>query len=260
MASRGRASGEVQGGAVKLLVHAHTTYSHDGRLSPQDLADLARNKGFDGVLISDHYEDLDEESFRRLVRDCEAIDTCVLVPGYEKDWSGFHLCAFGVNHWIVDEEIASWSTKVREAGGIVCLAHPGRYKHRVPAGILAVCDAVEIWNSKRPYDGFLGPHPDAYALLGNRLALVGQDLHRTRDATTLGIITLGGSSSSDIITAIRQRRYRSTSRVFTFRAPPVAVRGILRLLHPVRRWMWFPLVKTYRILRKLRIAARTARS
>jgi hypothetical protein len=89
--------------------------------------------------------------------------------------------------------------------------------------------------------------------------LVGQDLHRTRDATTLGIVMHGASTGSQIITAIRQRRYRSTSRVFSFRAPPAAVRGILRLLHPVRRWMWFPLVKTFRLLRRLGAAGRPAR-
>jgi len=244
---------------VRLLLHAHTTYSHDGRLSPQDLASLAMSKGFDAVLISDHYEDLDEDSFNRLVRDCEVIDTCILVPGYEKDWAGFHLCAFGVYRWIEDDAVEGWSLKVREAGGIVCLAHPGRYRHKVPESVLSVCDAVEIWNSKRPYDGFLGPHPDAYALLGDRLPLVGQDLHRTRDATTLGIIMHDLGSGSEIISAIKQRRYSSTSRVFSFRAPTAAVRGILRLLHPLRRWMWFPLVKTYRLFRRLGFSGRPSR-
>lgn len=259
MAGGSGASGEAEGGAVRVLLHAHTTYSHDGRLSPQELAALARSKGFDGVLVSDHYEDLDEDSYGRLVRECEAVDTCMLVPGYEKDWSGFHLCAFGVYRWLDDEVMGSWSAKVREAGGIVCLAHPGRYRHKVPESVLAVCDAVEIWNSKRPYDGILGPHPDAYALLGDRLALVGQDLHRTRDATTLGIITHGGSTGPEIITAIRQRRYRSTSRFFSFRAPPAVVGSALRLLHPVRRGMWLPLVKSYRLLRRLRVGGRRAR-
>lgn len=239
---------------MKLLVHAHTTYSHDGRLSPPELAALAKRKGFDAVLISDHYEDLDEDSYDQLVRDCEGIKTCMLVPGYEKDWSGFHLCAFGVDRWIGDEEIGRWSAKVREAGGIICLAHPGRYRHQVPENILSVCDAVEIWNSKRPYDSFLGPHPDVYHLLGDRLALVGQDLHRVRDATTLGIITSGGETKSEILEAIRNRRYRSTSRFFSFEAPPIAVRALLRLLHPARRLMWVPLVKTYRVLRRLGIA------
>lgn len=242
---------------MRLLVHAHTSYSHDGRLSPGELAALARRKGFDAVLISDHYEDLDEDSYGRLVRDCEGIEACMLVPGYEKDWSGFHLCAFGVDQWIIEEEIERWSSRVREAGGIVCLAHPGRYRHQVPERVLSVCDAVEIWNSKRPYDGSIGPHPDAYRLLKDRLALVGQDLHRSSDATTLGIVTSNGETKSEILEAIRNRRYRSTSRVFSsLDTPPVAVRALLRLLHPVRRWMWIPPVKAYHVLRRLGIAAR----
>lgn len=241
---------------MKLLVHAHTTFSHDGRLSPVELAGLAARRGFDGVLLSDHYEDLDEHAYGDLVEECRSIETCRLIPGYEKDWGGFHICAFGVGHWMDDDDLEDWSARLREAGAILCLAHPTRYRQEVPTDVLSACDAVEIWNSKRPYDGVIGPHPETFRLLGPRLAFVGQDFHRLRDATNLGIeVDVRDDAGTDeIFAAIRRREYRSTSRLFTSLGPPSPLwRALLRVLHPVRRWMWVPPVKTVRAVRRLGI-------
>ena len=237
---------------MKVLVHAHTTYSHDGRLSPGELAELAKRKGFDAVLLSDHYEDLDERSYLALIDECRRIDACKLIPGYERDWGGFHICAFGLNRWVDAEEIHTWGARARGVGAILCLAHPARYRYEAPAEVLAVCDAVEVWNSKRPYDGVIGPHPDAYRLVGQKLALVGQDLHRRRDATSLGIEIPGIGDTDQILGAIRTGMYRSTSRMFSSLEPPSRLlTALLRVSHPLRRWMWIPPVKTYRAVRRL---------
>ena len=98
---------------MRVLLHAHTTYSHDGRLSPQELAALARSKGFDAVLVSDHYEDLDEDSYGRLDRECEAVDTCMLVPGYEKDWSDF---TFAPSAFTAGSMTKRWTAGARRCG------------------------------------------------------------------------------------------------------------------------------------------------
>jgi hypothetical protein len=41
---------------MKVMIHAHTTYSADGELHPAQLAAVALKKGFDAVLVSDHFE------------------------------------------------------------------------------------------------------------------------------------------------------------------------------------------------------------
>ncbi|PYV15162.1 MAG: hypothetical protein DMG07_10490, partial [Acidobacteria bacterium] len=144
---------------MKILVHAHTTFSGDGELSPRELAALARRSGFRAVLVTDHFESLNPDSFRALCESCRSIGDCLMVPGYERSWKGYHVLALGANEWYDDAEIGDWALKVRRHGGIVVLAHPTRYRHQVPAPILEACDAVEVWNSKPAYDGSIGPHP-----------------------------------------------------------------------------------------------------
>ena len=48
------------------MAHAHTLFSGDGELSPQQLADLARGQGFAAVLVADHFESLSPERFAEL--------------------------------------------------------------------------------------------------------------------------------------------------------------------------------------------------
>src|SRR6266851_4310656 len=130
------------------MAHAHTLFSSDGELSPQELADLARGRGFAAVLVADHFESLTAQRFAELRQLCAGVTGCLVAPGYERSWSGYHVLALGVDRWVDDGDIGAWATQVRDAGGITVLAHPSRYRHRVPDGVLAACDAVEVWNSK----------------------------------------------------------------------------------------------------------------
>ena len=57
---------------MKVMIHAHTTFSADGELHPQQLADLARSHGFGAVLVSDHFESLNPRAFEELVAACRA--------------------------------------------------------------------------------------------------------------------------------------------------------------------------------------------
>jgi len=117
---------------MKVMVHTHTTFSGDGELHPQALADLARSRGFDAVLVSDHFESLRPQTFDQLVRICHGITNCLMVPGYERSFRSYHVLALGVEEWINDSDIKSWAHRVRKAGGITAIAHPCRYNHDIP--------------------------------------------------------------------------------------------------------------------------------
>jgi hypothetical protein len=203
---------------MKVMVHTHTTFSGDGELHPQMLADLARSRGFDAVLVSDHFESLRPQTFDQLVRVCQSITNCLMVPGYERSFSGYHVLALGVEEWINNSNIKPWANQVRRAGGITAIAHPCRYHHNIPADILESCDAVEVWNSKFGYDGTLGPNPRAYRLLGNgRYPLCSQDLHGVRHASPVGIqIDKVCTTKSDILNCLGRGEYRMTNGLLSF--------------------------------------------
>src|SRR5204862_7617417 len=124
--------------------HAYTTCSFDGELSPQQLAELARSRGFDAVLVSDHFEHLNADTFARLAAECNAITECKMIPGYERSFRGYHVLALGIDSWFADREILQWSDKVRSAGGITAVAHPVLYHHIIPTDIVEAVDAIEV--------------------------------------------------------------------------------------------------------------------
>ena len=222
---------------MKVMVHTHTTFSGDGELHPQTLADLARSDGFDAVMVSDHFESLRSQTFDQLVRICHDIKNCLMVPGYERSFRGYHVLALGVEEWFNDSDIGQWSQNVRRAGGITAIAHPCRYNHDIPADILDACDAVEVWNSKVGDDGEFGPNPRAYRLLGTtRYPLCSQDLHGIRHASPVGIeIDKTCSTGPEILDCIRNGDYRMTNGVLSFgRELPSAVEPLLAAFHVSR--------------------------
>jgi len=203
---------------MKVMVHTHTTFSGDGELHPEALADLARSRGFDAVLVSDHFESLRRQTFAELVRICHETTNCLMVPGYERSFRGYHVLALGVQEWFDDSDIARWAQNVRRSGGMTAIAHPCRYNHDIPADVLNACDAVEVWNSKFGYDGEFGPNPRAYRLLGRtRYPLCSQDLHGVRHASPVGIeINNRCNTGQEILAHIRTGDYRMTNGMLSF--------------------------------------------
>lgn len=223
---------------MKVMIHAHTTFSADGELSPQDLAGVARSRGFDAVLVSDHFESLKPSTFAVLVDCCRDTTNCLMVPGYERSFRGYHILALGVDRWIDDAQIANWAANVRSAGGIVALAHPSRYRHRIPPDILAACDAVEVWNSKFVYDGEFAPNPQAYLLLeGRRFPLCSQDLHGVRHASGVGVeLPKMCGTGAEILDCLKTGEYRMTNGVLNFdRSLPGFAVPLLAAFHQARR-------------------------
>jgi len=223
---------------MKLLIHAHTTYSRDGELKPSELAKLASKRGFGAVLVCDHFESLREESFLRLVSECRQIRHCLMVPGYERSFRGYHVLALGVDRWFADPNIATWANKVRHAGGIIVVAPPSRYNHRIPADILEACDAVEVWNSKFFYDGEIGPNPRAYDLLGSRrYPLCSQDLHGKRHASPVGVkLPRAYTNASEIMGCLKRGEYCMTNGVLSYDRRLSRISSeLLDLFHLTRR-------------------------
>jgi len=223
---------------MKVMIHAHTTYSADGELSPHQLALIACKRGFDAVLVSDHFESLREETFANLVAACGNISECLMVPGYERSFRGYHILALGIDRWFDDRNILSWCDNVRSAGGITAVAHPVRYNHVIPTDIVEAVDAIEVWNSKFVYDGELGPNPRSYRLLGkHRYPLCSQDLHGLRHASPVGVRFANNcANAAEIISCLQRGEYRMTNGIVSYGSDlSKASDQVLRAFHMTRR-------------------------
>jgi hypothetical protein len=243
------------------MAHAHTRFSRDGELSPQELADLARGRGFGAVLVSDHFESLTAGSFAELRHECARVTGCLLVPGYERSWDGYHVLAFGVDGWFDDADIVEWARRVHAGGGITVLAHPSRYRHCVPDSVLAVCDAVEVWNSKFGYDGAVAPNPAAYGLLGiSRYPLCGQDVHGRRHVSSVAILLPRSCvTTQEIVDCVKRGDYAMGNGIWRFpKRLPRALRPLLVLFHRGRRIAVDSAIRMRRLARKAKPKWQTA--
>jgi len=129
--------------------HLHSTNS-DGRLSPQEAADLYHEQGYHFLAISDHWRRTDPS-------EVDPPDNFLMVPaeeigGYtEADDLGWHAVGLFLEREVektIDQPVQWGVDALREAGGDVVLAHPrwiGMLVHQIlPVdGLLG----IEIFNS-----------------------------------------------------------------------------------------------------------------
>ena len=95
---------------INGVVHVHTSYSRDGKLSLHELKEKCRNEGIKFVFISDHAEDLDPFQYDILKQECEELSSELLcfVPGLEFDClDGLHILGFNLSILSKDLQMSS---------------------------------------------------------------------------------------------------------------------------------------------------------
>lgn len=221
---------------MKILSHVHTTYSLDGQITCEELAQTAKRQRFDAVFVTDHFEDMDSHKYELLVEECSRIKDCLLIPGYERDWEGFHILALNQKRLQTQQYLTSWTQAVRNDGGLVVLAHPARYNFNVPERILSQCDGVETWNSKRYYDGAVGPNPRAMRLVREgHLLVCGQDAHISRSIQRVGIVFKKNfETANEIINYLKAGEYKFTNGFIKYKQKPGISRLPLWIFHLFR--------------------------
>ena len=167
--------------------HCHTTQS-DGRLTPNEVAALYRQAGYDFLSLSDH----------RKVVDPQTVDTdLLLLPATELDYfvdkrhrQAVHIVGVGVGLDLMDQPGVRATPQqginaIHAAGGLAIFAHPA-WSLNDPETIeeLRGISAVEVYNhmSDEPWNGRRG---DSTAILDLCCAhgcvlpfLAGDDAHR----------------------------------------------------------------------------------
>lgn len=239
---------------MRVLAHAHTNWSYDGLLTPAEVGRLAARRGFGAVLVSDHAETLNAERFARLVEACRDVSDAMVIPGIERSFDGYHVCAFGLSEWVQNDDVTGWADAARSLGALVSCAHPIRYHHRVPNWILEAVDLVEVWNAQRRYNGAVAPDPRSWRLLSPRhVPIASQDAHRPRDFNTVGIDIADVTGPHEVLEEIRAGRLYLSGRLVRVDDAPSGMRGAaFTALQVVRPIAWAGPVAVYRLIRRLR--------
>lgn len=140
-------------------LHCHTLHS-DGQFSVGELIRAAEERHLDGLCLTDH-------NTRSGVRETEGVSSPAVLPGME--WTTYHghMLVLGCRQFVdwrdvrldnIDDKMRA----VREAGGLVGVAHPfqlgtpictgGRWDFRVRNW--ALVNYLEVWSEGKPFLNF----------------------------------------------------------------------------------------------------------
>ncbi|HNR13570.1 MAG TPA: PHP domain-containing protein, partial [Thermodesulfobacteriota bacterium] len=92
---------------VTGLLHIHTTYSYDGRITLDDISSIARSKGHGFLLLTEHSDDFSPRKMEALREHSQRLSDkdFVIIPGLEVNCDlGRHLLAVGVTRYISEEK------------------------------------------------------------------------------------------------------------------------------------------------------------
>jgi len=201
---------------LKLDLHVHTERSYDGHTRIDDLPQIVRARGLDGVALTEH-DNLDPPE----------LSDVVVIPAVEISSRDGHVIGLGL-HEAIPARLAADETvrRIRGQGGVAVIPHP--YD--------PVCECVRISKLEVTPDAVETVNADALSFhISNWLA--------RKDALKFGLPQVGGSDShipqtvgdaytvvesasrdiADILDAIRNGKVRPEGR-------PTSIRNKLRKL------------------------------
>lgn len=171
---------------LRVVLHAHSTWSYDGKWELPEIARLFGRFGVDAVMMTEHDTEFPADRFDEYRAACESASTskCRLIPGIEYSDPGndIHILSWGLDQFLGQgRAVEATLEDVRAAGGAAIFAHPARRDawrlFREPWAELL--HGIEIWNRKT--DG-LAPGAEALKLQATTglAPTVGVDFHRGR--------------------------------------------------------------------------------
>jgi len=216
---------------VKGLAHVHTRFSYDGKLSLKQLADFCLRKGFNFVLLSEHWKNLTPVRMERLVQQCYQFSRAdlLLVPGLELELFGnkrVHLLAYGIKSIPVGGTAIEIIAHIHRQKGLAVMAHPSSQRYTWVKEFGAELDGIEIWNAT--YDSRYLPSVRSIRLFSklrrvnpSLVALAGLDMHNLSEFRGLYLEVLCSQLSTEgLIASIRTGNFRIRNRFLTYSARP----------------------------------------
>ncbi len=212
---------------VNGVLHCHSTYSYDGKLSLPELKDFFLERQVSFVCLSEHTDELDEERAVAFVAECRALsdDTFLFVPGFEIPYQDTHVLLYGCDEF--PGQVAADAAALRAAASaatFVVLAHPVRNNFVIDDELKALLQGIEIWNQQ--YDGKPMARPRSMQLLRtlrqntpDLLATGGLDLHRGEHfGTPLTTIDVSSLNEDLVMQALQSGAYTFGAETFQIEA------------------------------------------
>ena len=198
----------------KIGLHVHTNLT-DGRKSPEEVAKIYKDAGFDAIALTDHwlFGGEDEIEGLKIISGCE-----YNLGGADTIEGVMHIVGVGMKYAPdITRESSRQETidRIVDAGGAAIFAHPAWSLNSVrDAEALSGFSAIEIYNtvsdaheSTRPYSGYL---IDVLANNGIVYPIIATDdahyYDGTDEAKSFTYVNAESLETEDVITAIKEGR------------------------------------------------------
>lgn len=171
---------------IRVVLHAHSTWSYDGHHSLDHIAQLYGALGVRAVMMTEHDTGFDPDTFTPYSQACADASTarCTLIPGieYSSPDNRVHLLTWGVDRFLGEHRpVLDTLYDVKAAGGVAIFAHPVRqdaWDIFDPTWV-PYLSGIEIWNRKS--DGITwGAQAQRLIAQTGLPATVGHDFHKHR--------------------------------------------------------------------------------
>ena len=183
---------------MKIDLHIHSKYSYDGNLNLKDIVAIARQRGLDGIAITDHNTIRGGQEAKRY----ETKDFKVIV-GAEIMTEKGEITGLFLSKEVKSRRLREVITEIKAQGGIVIVPHPfdglRRSAFHVTAEYAGLVDAIEAFNSRCVFQKY-NTKALEFAVQYNLPVVGGSDAHYANEIGLGGVII----HSNDIRSAIMQ--------------------------------------------------------
>ncbi len=213
---------------AKGVVHVHSVFSADGLLAIDEIARLCIERGLSFAALADHAEDVDEPAMRRLVTACESQsrDGFALIPGLEHRLSErVHILALGQRRLRAASSVIETLEAIVNDGCMLVASHCTANSD-IPARVLEILAAVEIWNVSRhtrflPTRGGFAAYRRWSRAYPNLLAIGGLDMHSGREWGCEVVLTRDCEMTPDsVLSELKTGRFCTKGRFASFDSRP----------------------------------------
>ena len=199
---------------LKIDMHVHTSYS-DSKGSPEEVIKTAKNKGLDGIAITDH------NTLKGAKASMNIHSNLIIIPGEEIKTDKGDILAFGIERTIpANLPLEEAIRRVHLQNGLVFIPHPtvpffGKLKEEEIRHL--PIDGIEVFSAITPFAFNYASKNIAMAKRLRLTMIAGSDSHfpeTVGDAYT--VIEAADPSLSSILRALKLRRtklYCQSSRL-----------------------------------------------
>ena len=217
---------------MRVVLHAHSTWSYDGCWPLTRIARLYGALGIDAVMMTEHDTGVDPDRFAEYRAECVAASTvhCTLIPGIEYSCpdNNIHILTWGLDGFLTEHRpVLETLSDVKDAGGVAVFAHPIRrdaWRIFDPTWI-PYLSGIQVWNRKS--NGITACSRANELVRQTGLpATVGQDFHKLRHLYPLTMTTPNPEGDLEVGLVEALRAGQMTPQAF--RRPIITPKGVLQ--------------------------------